>query len=193
MNRKVLVPSHCGIVQIIHLRWSKASRGGDGARKRNAVPLGFDVRVDQFADCHNELMVVESSWGERNGFAQPFNNRQRRVKVGDGFSYDCVSVSEHSDGLRVRYQYDRSHGGAPDRWYFNFVSSHGESPSGEFVVRSDEWGRIRYNGRFTDFDGGNWWYEQTTVNVAWFDQSPSGRAFANGAPSHEIKAMADLW
>jgi hypothetical protein len=32
-----------------------------------------------------------------------------------------------------------------------------------------EWAQVTYNGRFTDWDDGNWWYERHVVNVGLFD------------------------
>ncbi len=34
------------------------------------------------------------------------------------------------------------------------------------MLKEGQKGQIMYNGRFSDYDTGQWWYEQTAVNIA---------------------------
>jgi hypothetical protein len=181
------------VVQIVWLRWDKSARGGQGARDRNAVPQAFAVPAAGLAGAGGRLCVSVAQWGERNAFAEPFSTRQQRVAVADGFRFRCVSVSAHPEGLGVRYQYNRGDGGAPDRWYFNWCTGYGESVGRSLVVRPGQWVRVCYNGRFSCIDSGTWWYEQTTVNVAWFGGEADGRVFLDHEPAEEVRLLADLW
>jgi hypothetical protein len=183
VTRRVTAVAPCGLVQVIHLQWAKSARGGQGARDRNAVPLAFEVPADHLVGARGQLQVEESHWGERNGFAEPFQNRHNRVPIATGFNYGCVTVFGHADGLLVRFQWDSGHGGAPDRW----------SASRDMVVSDGQWVQVCYNGRFTDIDSGNWRYEQVTVNVAWFDAEASGQVFVAGDPVRAFRSLADLW
>jgi hypothetical protein len=172
-----------GLVQIIHLHWTKASRGGQGARQRSAVPLAFEVPDDGLLEVDGQLQVEEWHWGERNAFAEPLRHRQRRVAVADGFTFGCVTVAGYAQGLAVRYRWDATHGGAPDRSYLDRG----------LIVPPGQWVRICSNGRFSDADTGEWYYEQVTVNVACSADGLSGRIFVDAAPAHDLRLLADLW
>jgi hypothetical protein len=193
MARRTISDTRCGLVQIIRLHWDKSARGGQGARDRNAVPLAFGVPADQLLHATGQLHVEESHWGDSNAFAKPFHYRHHRVPVEAGFSFACVTISEHPQGLLVRYRWSWGRGGAPDRWFINAGTGNAESASRDLVVQAGQWARVSSNGRFTDFDTGNWWYEQVTVNVAWFDGEPSGQVFVGSAPVRDFRQLANLW
>lgn len=193
MRTRPLVLAPCGLVQVIRLTWDKAARGGQGARDRNAVPRAFEVPSDRMLAVGGQLHVEESHWSDRNSFAEPFASKHKRISVGEEYRFGCVTVSQHPDGLLVRYQYDRAHGGAPDRWFFNAARGYGESPGRSFVVHLGQWVRVCYNGRFSCWDSGRWGYQHVTVNVAWFGGEPSGQVFVTSQPVQELKALADLW
>ena len=183
MARRVPRTSPSGLVQIVRLHWGKSARGGQGARDRNAVAQSFTIPPAELAGNGGHLNIYTALWGERNAFAEPLVVRTDRVPVGEGFTDRCVSVYPHPDGLQVRFQYDSVNGGAPRRGLSSRV----------LVARPDQWVRVRYNGRFSYLYDGNWYYEQTTVNVAWFAAEPDGRVFVHGEPAQELQALANLW
>ncbi len=193
MRKRVVETDPCGLVQVVQLHWGKSSRGGQAARNRNAVPQAFAVPAADLAAAGGHLCVSVTHWGERNAFTEPFLVRRERVAVADGFTFGCVGVSPHPEGLLVRYQYTRTDGGAPDRWFFNWFTVAGESPGRPLVVRPGQWVRVCYNGRFSCIDSGNWWYEQSTVNVVCFGGEPDGRVFIDREPAEELRVLADLW
>jgi hypothetical protein len=193
MARQVAIAAPFGLVQIIHLRWDKSARGGQGACDRNAVPQAFPVAVTDLTDAGGFLCVDASHWSNDNAFAEPLSRSRSRVPVADGFRFGCVSVSGDTDGLQVRYEYDRGHGGAPDRWFFNCGSGYGQSPGRTLRVAVKDWVRICYNGRFACIESGDWWYEQATVNVAWCVGEPEARVFLAREPAQELRLLADLW
>jgi hypothetical protein len=134
--------------------------------------------------------VDVSDWGERNNFLEPFSVRRHQVPLVEGFTYRSVAVSAHPEGLRVLYHYD---GGAPNRWFLNRLPARDGAPGGQIMlVRPGEWARVCYNGRFSCSDTGNWWYEQVTVNVAWFADECAGRVFLDSEAAHELRSLADL-
>ena len=183
----------CGLVQVVHVGWEKSARGGRGAGERNSVLAAYEVMEDDLDGIGGHMGVGVSKWSERNAFATPFSSDSQRIAIADGYSFGCVRVSAHADGLRVHYEYGYANGGAPDRSFLNWPSASGESPGRSIVVRNNQWARVCYNGRFSCIDSGNWWYEQTTVNVAFFDGEPNGRVFLDREPFHELRALADLW
>ncbi len=191
MRRHVCVAGACGLVQVVRLEWDKSARGGQGARNRNAVPVVFEVPADLLPGA-GEVVIIESHWSNDNAFSEPFRNRSRRVSVTEKFGFGCVTFAAELEGLSARYQYDRTYGGAPDRWYLNCASGEGNPPGRVLTARFGSWVRLCYNGRFSDNDNGTWWYEQITVNAAWFDGPPSGQVFVSSEPSQEFRALSEL-
>jgi hypothetical protein len=192
MRRATSKNAPCGLVQVIRLHWDKSARGGQGARDRSSVPLGFGIPADHLLNADEQLHIEESHWGDRNAFAEPFHYRHQRVALDDGYRFGCVTVSTHPEGLLVHFRWDWTHGGAPDRWFIT-ATGNAESASRDLVVRPEQWVRVCYNGRFSCIDSGNWWYEQVTVNVALFGGEPSGQVFVGSKPEREFKLLADLW
>jgi hypothetical protein len=178
----------CGLVQVIFLSWDKSARGGQGARARNRVPLAFEVATEQLRGVEGQLHVEELHWGCQNAFAAPLRHEHRRVAVADGARFRCVTVLQHPQGLVVRYRWSREDGGAPDRSFAN-----NEPGANDLLAAAGRWVRVCANGRFTDADTGSWWYEQVTVNVAWFDGKTSGRVFVASEPVRELRILAKLW
>jgi hypothetical protein len=179
-------------VQVIHLSWTKAARGGEGARARCAVPAAFEVPASELVDVEGVLRVDASHWGDRNCFAAPFRFDRQEVQLSDGFVVGCVTISAWAEGLQVGYRYDPAVGGAPDRRAFA-PAGHRESATRTLPVHDGEWVRVCHNGRFSCIDTGNWWYEQVTVNVACFVGEPNGRVFLEQEPTQELRALAELW
>jgi uncharacterized protein (TIGR03067 family) len=54
VTRRVMAAAPCGLVQVIHLQWTKSARGGQEACARNAVPQAFDVAAD-----HQEFIRLD--------------------------------------------------------------------------------------------------------------------------------------
>jgi hypothetical protein len=191
MTRPSATTAPYGLVQVIRLHWNKPARGGEGARARNAVPSAFEVQADDLSNSPGNLCIEELHWGDKDFFAKPFHRESQRASLESGYRFGCVTVSAEADRLMVRYQYDWSNGGAPDRWYMNAAGTR-VSKSRDLFVAPSEWVRVCYNGRFACRDTGNWWYEQITVNVARFDGEASGKVFLQSEPNRELKLLAQL-
>ena len=168
MTDPLTFPVSSGLVQVIQLSWDKSARGGQGARKRNSVPLAFEVHDGHLRDVRGQFQAQVLFWGMGNDFSEPLESRYERVPLDDGYDFHCVMVSANPEGLSVRYRWDADHGGAPARPFLDIGGN------GELLVRPGEWMRISYNGRFSDADTGTWWYKLTTVNVAAFARSGEG-------------------
>ena len=138
------------------------------------------------------LCVDTSLWHDRNGFAEPDRSDPRQVPLADGFVVGCVRVTPAANGLQTDYRYEPAVGGAPDRRSFA-PAGHRESTARSLGVREGGWVRVCYNGRFSGMDAASWWYEQVTVNVAWFAGEPDGRVFIDREPAQEVRSLAELW
>jgi len=180
-------PVSSSLVQVIQISWNKSARGGLGARRRNSVPLAFEVHDGHLRDVRGQLQTQVLFWGMDNDFSEPLESRYERAPLEDGYGFHCVTVSANPEGLAVRYRWDADHGGAPARPFLDVGGN------GDFLVRPGEWMRVCYNGRFSDADTGTWWYKQTTVNVAAFMGKPSGRVFVGSEPVRDLRLLSDLW
>ncbi|MEV4191402.1 hypothetical protein [Streptomyces toxytricini] len=128
-------------VQWIRTSWTKLSRGGKAAARRNAVPIGFPVRQAPPSFAH----VVEVS--EWDGFV-PHESVKDLGDVG-------VDVRDEGDRLRVLAREERVYGMPP-------------RPRRPPAVRLSEgqWVRWQLNYRFGGIGHGNWSYWLDTFNVA---------------------------
>jgi hypothetical protein len=191
MSKTATVAAPCALVQVIHVQWDKSARGGQGARNRNSVPLSLPVSAERLAGAAGQFHIEESYWGGRNAFAEPVRFLQNRVALRKDFRFGCVAVEWSAEALVIRYQYDGSRGGAPERMFDAHTSVRVPAvralPAGLM-----EWVRVRYNGRFSGVEG-YWWYEQVTVNVAWLLEVTESRVFVDSVPARELNLLADLW
>jgi hypothetical protein len=192
MARRRDVTTKCGLVQIIHQHWTKASRGGEGARARSSVPLAFVMPTAELSRADGVLSVDVIRWGEQNAFAEPHSTDRRLVSLADGYTFGCVTVTADTQGVQAFYRHDGTHGGAPER-QVRTPAGHFESFGRCLQIRDGEWVRVCYNGRFSDHGTGNWWYQQVTVNVAWFTGYPNGQVFLEREPAQELRDLVDLW
>ena len=168
------------IVQQINTHWTKASRGGESAGRRNAVPEIACVPIERIAGEPHSLVHHRISYGERSGFAHPreeicINPTIAPLVVG------CVTIGYTDHEARAAFYYERGCGGAPERgWAQQTIH-----------LAVNEWGQIVYNGRFGGWDCG-WWYEKTVVNIGLFEHITSD-VFTRRKPDYRFAAMAKLF
>ena len=184
-------PVGAGVIQVITVEWSKASRGGRESNARNAVPHGTEFPAALVGT--DRLGVMECHWGERNDFVEPLRLKTDQIPLSQGYTFGSITVSARLDGLRVHYRYDQTTTGAPDRSYLNWPARQGDTPGRELVVTAGRWARVRYNGRFSCLDTGMWWYRQVVMNVAWAYGDLPGDLFFDPHPSQTLEFLADLW
>lgn len=183
-----------GFLQVIRIEWTKASRGAEGSRARNAVPSGAPIRLEEFTGERASLSVEVQDWTERNSFVEPIRVDRKSVSLAEGFTWGGLSIAlrdREPCGLRVQYMRGFS-SGAPERWFLNSGSGT-EGPGAYPLALGDgESVRIADNGRFSDNDGGHWWYRQLTINAAWFDRIPDTRVFVDRKPTYNLRTLARL-
>lgn len=135
------------VVQKITLVWTKRSRGGEGAQRRAAVPLAFELPAFPAGDAAYHVLLSH----EHSGFATRDVERRPSLPERDA----CVLFERRGDGLRVGYQWAGACG-APRRGAV--------SPRWLMELRLGDYGRVLHNGRFSGED--HWWYQQIVFNVA---------------------------
>lgn len=184
-----------GVLQILHVEWTKASRGGEGGRARNAIPAALPLSLEEFSTSDERLFVEVHRWNEHNGFTKVVRIERHSVPLSTGFRFGCLTVAAKSDGspgLQLDYPRHTGCGGMPDRWFLNCGLGARNPAASALSVNPGEWVRIRDNGRFDDMDTGNWRYQQVTFNVAWFPARPDPAWFRSRRPTHDLNFLADL-
>lgn len=169
------------LVQITHLSWDKAARGGPLATKRNAVPSAFPISSLALENLGGSLEVEMKMWGHDNDFAVPFRSWHGQHDLSKKFEWECVRVDFKKSELNVVWDGKKMGTGAPRRPF-----------SIKLALQAEQWAQIRWNGRFLDRDSGAWWYEQTTFNVALCHTFPDSELFLSSQPSARIEQMAWL-
>lgn len=171
------------IVQEIVTNWTKASRTGQGARRRNAVPASLPLPHTPAAPgrltslVHHQVAYPEARefQADRSRFETRPLNRGETLRVG------CALVRHVDGGAEVVWAWHRRCG-APPR---------SEHPRTVLTLAAGEWGRVRWSGRRSSLFGMQGWsYQQTTVNVAVHAGVPLDPF--PGQPTQEFSALADL-
>ena len=173
------------VIQLIHTQWSKASRGGDGARQRSAFPTQLPLPIESFA---------APATLHRVGFSE-FSDFERRESVERGDAISALPVRDLAltrDGekLAVKFIRDRQNAAIADR-LFPDESGNTVLEMDAFAIGAEEWGQLRYNSRYVDRDTGNWWYEQSVYNIGLF-ASVVGDRFVSTNPDHRFVELAIL-
>jgi hypothetical protein len=154
------------VVQKIAVLWTRASRGGEGARRRAAVPVAFELPA---GGAFHSIVC-----DERDDFAP----REVEVRATVPAIDSCVLFEPARGIVRVGYQWSRECGAPardlePPRW----------------VMEVRDYGRIVHNGRFADEDG--WRYQQIVFNVAVVDRMRTDM-FTGAEPAKTVDLRVHL-
>lgn len=160
------------VIQLIHIQWTKATRGAPRARERSAIPRRFMLSGER-----GPCVIERHAFSESNGFAPA----PPRVKVLDAVPRACEALlllAPQADGtVQVGFG---SYGGAPAR-----------RPRPQAMrIAPGEWGRLAVNARHASYDGQ--WYTETVAHLAAGDRIAPNR-FLDGEPTHVLDLMADLF
>jgi hypothetical protein len=169
-------------VQMIHTEWSKEYRGGQGAVERNRVPKGEvfpAVSIPNGVPLIAVHTVSRGFYKERPSFRHP-RTRIDTYSMGEELTLNFIRAKVDGQELVVDYVWSPQIG-APER----------SNRRNALRLYVGEFGRLETNGRLTDFDDGQWWYNLWIVNVGLFDD-PDPTAFTTGEPAKVFREMALL-
>ncbi|WP_285795389.1 hypothetical protein [Micromonospora sp. NBRC 107095] len=153
------------VVQWVHTSWTKRSRGGAEAARRNAVPVSFVLPV-RTAPFVQEIVLTEADgFAPREGATRPPYRSEMRLKRVDG-------------GLQV--ELIAADWGVPRR--------HRRPPT--VLLARGEWLRWHINYRFTGMNGGAMFYRLDTLNLA-HGAVPADTFL--GEPPRFIDERAHIW
>lgn len=141
------------ICQSVHTTWTKNSRGGEAAIKRNAVPDAFALTGEYF---DSSCVTHSIECHEFSGFVP----KENLVESDFHNVHKVASVQVAPCGDDVEVHYHRS----PYKVYDGITSTI------VFRLQPSEWGRVVFNRRRSDNYQGDWWYEKYSINIGWFDR-----------------------
>ncbi len=164
------------VVQHIEIVWSKKSRGGDGARVRNSMPDA--VRMPQ-GPGSSPCMLHQATFSEWQGFDQQDTTRMSTTFEELGLKFLSGVIDDA--GLTITFHRDGYNAATPSIFPYKPL----------FTLQEGEFGRFLYNGRYTDNDTGEWWYEKHVYNVGWLTEWHPD-LFINNTPQAEFRELARL-
>ena len=164
------------VIQHIYCRWTKASRGGEGARQRNSIPLAVRLplsNLDFPFILHAALFAEDHNFVQRDSFktAATFY----RLDVRD------LGINVDTECATIRFYRDPYNAARSSRYPFQDV----------FTLKQRDWVQIQFNGRYADGHDSNWWYRYSTYNIGYFDEYDED-VFIATKPSHNFSEMAKL-
>lgn len=169
------------IIQNIKTVWTKKSRGGKLASLRNGVPEAVALHPEEI-NRGGKFIFHSLVYHESDGFRKPVIDSTADVS-GERFESGGVTVEFAAGQLVVKYEYNYKCG-APARFGPGGIPHHKT-----FQLNLNEFGRVLYNGRFSDE---YWWYEKQVFNIGRFDK-PQANVFTASKPLHLIDDIAALW
>jgi hypothetical protein len=173
------------VIQLLHSRWTKSSRGGDGAVARAELPLALPLLLDSFAA---PVTLHTVRFWERDNFVP--TDGVARFDTISGLPIRDLTLQRTADGVSVVHTRDQLNAAIADRLY-NDEFGNTVYDIDAFSLVDGEWGQIQYNGRYTCIDSGRWWYEQSVYNIGLFTDIDATR-FTDTDPAHRFVELATL-
>lgn len=170
-------------VQIIRTSWTKKSRGGNGARARAGVPLAFAVAPRILGS--GQLSVEAYNFGEPN-FSRPQSHKTEILELSESLHFEsgAFKLNWNGEDAFTDWRWSWYNVGAPEPQIT-------DGRRGRLEVAPNAWVRVRWHGRFSDRDQGDWHYRQTVVNVARCDADLN--ANFSGEPARCFEWLPSLW
>ncbi|MFI8281232.1 hypothetical protein ACIGBH_41570 [Streptomyces sp. NPDC085929] len=156
------------VVQWVRTSWTKQSRGGLEASRRNATPVAFPLPFTSPPFVHEVLMDEVDAFKPRFvAHAVPLDS-----------DADTSVLLQEDDG-RLRIQLTVTPFGMPRRW---------RRPPAVRLAHG-EWLRWQVNYRFAGSHGDAWTYRLDTLNIAY---GPASTDLFMGTPTHHVNELAAL-
>lgn len=166
------------VVQRITTEWTKISRGGDGATKRNVTPIAMEL--PPLAGVSSNYLLHNIRYHEWKDFA--YQADVVELDASTHIRIEPVFLQFTENVVEVRFVWSWHHCGAPER------DSHDL-----FRLSLGQWGRFTCNGRFgaQTLCGSEWRYHKTVFNIAVIDEFDENLFIAT-SPNAEGSRLAQL-
>ncbi len=181
------------ITQLVLTEWDKKSREAQYATFRQNLPQARELPPKFFHESHRSHSFYASQDGER------FETRE-------SFDFSPATfgaeILENVFGTDVYFNYNNSMG-APVRTYRQALRPiecedttylHSNLREKAFTLtEQNPYGRIIYNGRFNDYDTGQWYYRETVINIFYVSEKFGNDLFTNSQPNFVYEQRAILY
>lgn len=170
------------VVQDISMSWDKNSRGGKWAVLRNAVPDALPLKDIPVVDAPLTRIFHYADYGSHTKYQKPGMRITAEAIVPEKwFHFPCTEVRVTDGQAVVEYSFRVDEGGMPDRYAYTRT----------YTLSVGDWMRIMFNGRFTDRDNRQWWWQKTILNIGLFEHVER-KAFL-GQPMRTCNDMLLTW
>lgn len=184
------------------MRWTKASRGGSGAARRNAIPEAFLLPVLLPTSTRSTYLLHSVLAAEQDGFEVHAPASFEILDRTGPLVYGRVSIFPDAEVARVVYSnpeypvdaagniLHRPEWAGDSRTRPIVVEPDGLPPPAQdaLTLPTGAWLRVRYNGRHGNE---HWWYEKWVFNVA-VSTAHKPDVFTQTSPSHVYSRLAAL-
>lgn len=183
------------LVQQIHLQWYKNCRGGNAAGQRNRYPKAMRLPSDFFSYHPFGLPTHFAYIIQRpDGFhIEKDCRRLMEWKADNTIKFQPFELIQQEGGIQVRYRYDWHLGAIPGRYTYDKTGQ--KRPLNELALdlTFGDYGRAICNGRFRDWDTGDWYYTLDILNVMLLSESTlSLDCFVDREPNQQYQQIALL-
>ncbi len=173
------------LIQLIRTVWTKASRGGALATRRNSVPEALPFTARPGCSLSSGILVHRIEFEEADRFEHPALDE---LEISEGDAVRVLGIIAERLGARVRLTLDLDPvrvEGMPYRRRAIFGL-----PPPSLTLEEGRWGRASYNFRHVADDG--WWYEKVVANIAACEEIDPN-VFLEAAPDEELRDLVELW
>ncbi len=166
------------IVQNIQVSWSRLSCNADSIKK-NIIPESKQIAPDYFSNKSGNIYTQDICFDEWNNFNE--QNNVKSAKITDLIKFNCLELIVKKNSIDVFYEHKPDIVGSPKRRHSSYSIK-------LFILEKGKWGKIKYSGRITCMDSGDWLYLKQVYNIMLMDNP--GNAFIN-EPEYLYEDMAD--
>lgn len=151
------------IIQSITIYWGKGHRGGLDAAKRNSIHESFELPINACINlADNSIIVHEIRCNSYDNFEireNVYAVESPEIKI----KGSLVKIGK--EVVQVYFKYSDYDCGKPYRSNHDEMGTLIPLEEKAFDLHDNEYGRIVFNGRYTDMYNSSWWYEKKVHNI----------------------------
>jgi hypothetical protein len=182
------------LIQHIKLHWNKDCRGAPHSVTRSQMPKSHEL-PQTFFDYNplgypsHYMYLIQ----RKNGLDKKIN-RIDTLTDHENERIGATEILKQGINYEIRYRYDFHGYAIPERHKYDpHECVYKPLNESAMVLKENEYGRIIYNGRYRDYDTGQWYYEMDIVNVIYISKDKvSLNIFTDNEPDRTYKQIAFL-
>lgn len=181
------------LIQHVKLYWCKECRGAPYSTIRNKMPKAFNLPKSFFDynpigyPSHYVFMIQNKDGIHENINKKYIISEYENIRVG------AIEIIKLDNRYVFRYKYD-FHRAIPQMHKYNpKISMYVDLEEFAFELLDNEYGQIIYNGRFVDYDTGEWYYNLDILNFVPVDFKKTSLDIFNSKPDKIYKKINILY